>query len=288
MAAERWRSRNLEHGIHAYAGGAGTQVVLLPGWPETADAYGEIFPLLAAQHSVLALDPPGLGDSAPSTTGYDTASISRTLAHAVRASGVESYHLVAHDIGSWIAYAWAAQFPGQVKSLTLLDAAIPGLSSPQSYPLPYEANIKLWQLSFNILPDLPEILVEGRETALFDWLFKQKAKHPERISEARRARYVECYARPGGMARGFAYYRAAAESAGQNIAFSKSKLAMPLLALGGEIAMGDNLRKSVEALAIEVQGGVVKDCGHYLVEEQPEQTARTLLDFFQQVEDRAQ
>jgi pimeloyl-ACP methyl ester carboxylesterase len=74
------------------------------------------------------------------------------------------YHLVGHDIGAWIAYAWAAQFPDRLKSLTLLDASVPGCSAPREFPLPYEANIKLWQFSFNALPELPEILTQGRES----------------------------------------------------------------------------------------------------------------------------
>jgi pimeloyl-ACP methyl ester carboxylesterase len=67
-----WVSEHLSHGVHAFSGGEGSTVVLVPGWPETAEAYGELFPLLAAQHSVLCVDPPGLGDSAPSAVGYNT------------------------------------------------------------------------------------------------------------------------------------------------------------------------------------------------------------------------
>ncbi len=72
----------LTHGIHALAAGEGSLVVLLPGWPETAEAYRDILPALGAHHRVLVLDPPGLGDSEPSAEGYDTAQVSRTLAGA--------------------------------------------------------------------------------------------------------------------------------------------------------------------------------------------------------------
>ena len=138
--------------IHAIAGGEGSLIVLLPGWPETAEAYSQIFPMLAARHRVLALDPPGLGDSAPSVGGYDTGQISRVLAEAVQGITDGAYHLVGHDVGAWIGYAWAAQFPERLKSLTLLDSAVPGCSTPRNFPLPYEVNIKLWQFSFNALP----------------------------------------------------------------------------------------------------------------------------------------
>jgi pimeloyl-ACP methyl ester carboxylesterase len=165
------------------------------------------------------------------------------LADAVGNTVDEPFHLVGHDVGDWIAYAWAAQFPERLKSLTVLDAAVPGLAKPQTFPLPYEINVKLWQFSFNTLPDLPEILTQGRERELLDWLFERKSEHPERITPPRRSRYLECYSRPGGMSQGFAYYRAFAQSAQQNLAFSENKLPMPVLALAGKSATGDNLRR---------------------------------------------
>ena len=48
--------------------------------------------------------------------------------------------------------------------------------------------------------------------------------------------------------------------------------------------MGDNLRSSMEGLAVHLGGGVIEDCGHYLMEEQPEVVARRLLEFFKSVE----
>jgi microsomal epoxide hydrolase len=48
--------------------------------------------------------------------------------------------------------------------------------------------------------------------------------------------------------------------------------------------MGDNLRSSMESLAVHLDGGVIEDCGHYVMEEQPEVVARRLLDFFKSVE----
>lgn len=284
-----WQAETLANGIHAFVGGKGkgTPVILLPGWPETAEAYTEVFPFLSAHHQTISIDPPGLGDSAPSTKGYDTQIISKILEEAVRPVVDEAYHLVGHDLGAWIAYAWASQFPEKVLSLTLLDAMIPGLAPPQSFPLPQQANVKLWQFSFNSLPELPEVLTRGRERELFDWLFDQKAVHPERLTPARRGRYVECYGRPGRMSPGFEYYRACGRSASQNVGFAKTMLQMPVLALGGDGGVGENLRKSVMPLANHVEGGKIDGCGHYVMEEQPEQVARKLLDFFREVENSA-
>ena len=279
-----WKEARLEGGVHGLTAGSGTTVVLLSGWPETAEAYSEIIPQLAAKHQVLALDPPGLGGSDPAVGGYDMANIAKILMDAVKTFTPERIHLVGHDVGGWISYAWAAQFPKHLQSLTLLDTAVPGTGAPQTFPMQPELNVKLWQFCFNTLPDLPEILTSGRERELFDWLFKQKAEQLDRISQSNRDRYVEAYARPGAMSRGFAYYRAVAESSKQNKEFSAAKLPMPVLALGGETGVGDRLKTAMELLALQVEGGTIENCGHYVMEEQPAVVAHQLLRFFEKVE----
>ncbi|KAN0108643.1 alpha/beta-hydrolase [Hyaloscypha variabilis] len=275
----KWQSKTLTHGIHALVAGQGTPIVLLPGWPQTAEAFSELLPLLSPHHTIYALDPPGLGDSAPSTTGYDTKTISHTLHSAISTEISGPYHLVGHDVGAWIAYAWASQFPSSLLSLSVLDSGIPG-TVQFPFPLPYELNIKLWQFAFNRLPEIPEILTKGKEKELLDWLFEMKSVYPERITREKRDRYVKCYEKEGGMSRGFAYYRAGDESAVQNQGFAEKRLGMPVLALGGEKAVGKGMLLAMEKLADKAVGGVIEDCGHYVMEEQPEEVAERLLEFW--------
>lgn len=86
------------------------------------------------------------------------------------------------------------------------------------------------------------------------------------------------------MSQGFAYYRAAALSASQNAGFGQHKLQMPVLALGGSSGMGDKLKTMMEVLAVNVEASAIEDCGHYVMEEQPEVVANRLLAFFKDVE----
>jgi pimeloyl-ACP methyl ester carboxylesterase len=279
-----WTSETWD-GIHAFTGGEKSKstVVLMAGWPETADAFSEVFPLLKEHHRTFCLDLPGIGNSAPSAAGYDTGTLAKTLQGSLQSRINGSYHLVGHDLGAWIAYAWAAQFPDQVKSLTVIEGGPPGLWS-RLFPLSPEENIGLWQFAFNRLPDLPEILTAGRERELFDWLFQHKAAHPERISKEHRKRYLECYAKPGAMSRGFAYYRDMPRSASQNLEFSKRKLPMPILALGGDRGMGGMLKQLMEKVGDSVEGGAINDCGHFAIEEQPHVLAGALLEFLKRAE----
>ncbi|KEF60287.1 uncharacterized protein A1O9_05138 [Exophiala aquamarina CBS 119918] len=285
MTGASYTNKRLSRGINALVGGSGdTPIVCLAGWPETAEAFAEVLPLLAEFHCVLVLDLPGLGDSAPSKDGYDTQTISRILAEVVEAElGVSvKYHLVGHDVGAWVGYSWAAQYGSSLLSLTLIDSVIPGLAVLPEYPLPDGPNIKLWQFAFNRLPELPEVLTEGRERQLLDWLFDRKSVHPERITPAKRNRYVACYSRPGAMSCGFAYYRAIPENVRQNREVSSiNKLQLPMLALGGAQAAGDIMKTTLglTAKSEESRFVAIEDCGHYVVEEQPEVSAREILAF---------
>lgn len=281
-------SKTLANGIHALVGGTGPTIVCVPGWPETAAAFLDMYPALSATHKVVILDPPGLGASAaPSEDDYTVNTIAALLIGAFKSEigPTTPYHLVGHDVGAWLAFPMAAQDRAHIRTLTLMDAAISGLSTPPPFPLPDAMNIKLWQFSFNRLPGgLPETLVRGKERVLLDWLFDQKAVHPERITAERRETYVAAYTSDeGAMGRGFAYYRSAGESAAQTQqALQAGKLEVPVQCVAGRAGTGENMKIIPAALTAAVEKSrfvVLEDCGHYVMEEQPEECAAAVLDF---------
>ena len=281
-------TRTLNSGIRALTSGSdGNHVILFPEWPQTAEAFLTLLPLLSSHHQVYVLDPPDLGQSAaPSGGDYTSAALSKILHEAVATIIRTPFHLVGHDVGAWIAYAWACQFPTSILNLTLLDSAIPDVMKQQQYPLPQNSNVKLWQFSFNALPDLPEVLTEGRERQPLDWSFERKSIHPERITKEMRNHYMQQYSRPGAMSRGFAYFRAVMTIVEQNQKFLETQglLKMPVLALGGSSGIRDVLRSRMQEYTERVEGGVIEDCGHYVMEEQADVVGQRLRDFFARVD----
>jgi pimeloyl-ACP methyl ester carboxylesterase len=68
------------------------------------------------------------------------------------------------DVGTWIGYAYAAEWPDDVKRLAVFDASLSGITPPPPAGVPSaETNVKTWHFAFNRLDDLPEILLHGRE-----------------------------------------------------------------------------------------------------------------------------
>lgn len=264
--------------LHYVTAGQGNPVVLLPGWPQTWYAWRHVLPILAQHYQVLALDLRGMGDSDKPEQGYDTATVAADLFALTQELGWSKFRLVGHDVGAWVAYAYAASYPDTVPQLVLLDAAIPGVTSPEAFQLMPDS--KTWQFVFHAVPDLPEQLIEGRERLYLSWFFQAKSVNKEAIQAADLDEYVRCYAAPGAMRAGFAYYRAVFEDIAQNQIHAQTHLNMPVLALGGEKATGTRLFQTIAKVASTVEGGMISNCGHYIPEECPDALCDRLLDFF--------
>jgi len=263
--------------LHYVSGGTGDPLVLLAGWPQTWYAWRYVMPMLAQHYTIVALDMRGLGDSDKPESGYDTRTVAEDVYELVNQLGWERIFLVGHDVGSWVAYAYAAAYSATVRRLVVLDAAIPGVTPPEAFQLSPES--KTWQFVFHAVPDLPEALTAGRERLYLSWFFQTKSTHPEAIREADVDEYVRCYCAPGAMRSGFAYYRAIFDDIIQNQEYAKVKLKMPVLALGGQTATGMRMFQTMQAIAENVRGGMIKDCGHYIPEECPDYLVEQLLAF---------
>lgn len=276
------RRRVAAHGVplNVMEGGSGPLLLLVPGWPQSWFAWRKIMPRLAAQYHVVTFDPPGLGESPPPAGGYDTGSISLHIDPLLDSLGAADCLLVTHDIGAWIGYAYAARRPERVRRFVMIDAAIPGLAPPSVYRMSPEQLSRTWHFAFNYLPELPEMLIVGREREFLSWLFRVKSVDwTKAFDRDALDEYVRIYAAPGRWAAGLGYYRAIFESIAQNQASAQTKLSMPVLAIGGEAGLGAAMRQTLEGIATNLQGAVVPHCGHYVPEESPDELLKLLLPF---------
>lgn len=263
--------------LHYVTCGQGDAVVLLHGWPQTWYEWRKIIPALAERYTVIAPDMRGLGDSSRPATGYDKRTVAADIYQLVRQIGHERIFLVGHDWGGPVAYAYACAHPGDVRKLAILDVAIPGAGLDQA--LTFRSPRSIWHVQFHFVRDLPEALVSGKERTYLTWFFRQ-AYNPTVIAEQDIDEYVRCYSAPGGMRAGFEYYRAIFTDVEHNTENAKTKLKMPVLALGGERGFGESTIKSMQQLAENVRGGVIERCGHWIPEERPDYLADELLKFF--------
>ncbi|MFI5348344.1 MAG: alpha/beta fold hydrolase [Elusimicrobiota bacterium] len=260
--------------IHYLIAGHGPAVVLLHGYTQTSRMWKPVIPLLARRFTVIAPDLPGIGDSDIPKDGLDMKTAAIRIHALVRSLGVEKARVVGHDIGLMVAYAYAAQFPGETEKLAVLDAFLPGVAGWEGvYDDP-----AMWHFRFH--GPAPEALVRGRERVYLDYFWNEFAADKTRsLPEADRKAYAAAYARPGRMRAGWAYFAAFQQAAKDFAAFSRVPLTMPVLSIGGEKASGDVLGRQMQMVSPGATVIVLKDAGHWVLEERPKETTDALVNF---------
>jgi pimeloyl-ACP methyl ester carboxylesterase len=266
--------------LHYVIGGQGDAIVLLHGYPETWYDWRKIMPALAQHYTVIAPDMRGLGESSiPADGDYTKKTVADDIYKLVQSLGMRRVFLVAQDMGAPVALDYAALHPDDVRDLIFIDSGIPGFGLEKAMD---PAHGGAWHFGFFAAPEFPEMLTSGRENEFLTafayrshFVYQKAAFTDADISE-----YVRHYTKPGGMTAGFGYYRAFAQDAKDNQELlGKTKLTLPILAVGGEHGLGDFGEKNLNETATNVTGLIIKDSGHFVNEEQPQPLAQAIITF---------
>jgi pimeloyl-ACP methyl ester carboxylesterase len=260
--------------LHYMTAGHGTPLILLHGYAESSLMWKPIIPVLAERFTVIAPDLPGIGDSDIPADGLDMKNAAVRIHDLAKSLGVQKAEVVGHDIGLMVAYAYAAQFPTEVVKLVLMDAFLPGV---EGWEAVYN-NPAIWHFRFN--GPTPEALVQGRERAYFDYFWNDfAADKTHSIPEADREAYAAAYARPGRMHAGWAYFVSFLQAAKDFAQLSRTQLTMPVLTIGGDKSLGEALGQQAKLVATDATVVVLKNTGHWVLEEKPKETTEALQKF---------
>lgn len=261
--------------IHTRVGGQGPVVVLLHGFGDSGDMWAPLAARLAGDHTVVVPDLRGMGLSSHPETGYDKKSEAGDLAAVLHALGLDGpLALVTHDIGNMVGYAFAAQNRDRVTRWVVMDAPLPGLGNWDSVVM----DQRTWHFDF-FGPD-EERLVAGRERIYLDRFYNELSADPKHIDEETRAHYAALYSRPNAIHNAFAQFAAFRQDAVDNRKFlAEGKLAMPVLAIGGEKSFGEGFANEIAFAATDVRALSIRNSGHWLMEEQPEATMGAIMAF---------
>lgn len=261
--------------LHVRVGGQGSPVVLIHGFGDTGDMWGPLATELSRDHRIVIPDLRGMGLSSHPVDGYDKRTQAADIRAILTALDIDHAIIVGHDIGTMVAYAYAARYPDKTEKLVVMDAPVPGIP-------PWDEVVRspaLWHFDFGG-PDA-ERLVAGRERIYLDRFWNEFAGDPSKINEATREHYTKFYALPGAMRSAFAQFRSIRQDVEDNKVSMMTKLTMPVLAIGGEKSFGATEAVVMRNAATDVTEVVVPHSGHWLMEEQPEATiaaVRTFLD----------
>lgn len=276
-----YQSRRADLGsvrIHYLKAGSGKNtLVLIHGFGDTSHMWIPLFEKFGQDYTIIAPDMRGLGESSRPATGYDKKTIAADIHELVKSLGYQKIDLVGHDIGLMVAYAYAAQYPTDVRKLALLEAPIPGIGDiwQKVYTSP-----ALWHFHFVFSPIALD-LIKGRERLFLEHFWQTLSPHPETFPEADRRIYAKAYAQEGAMRAAFEMFKTFdRQDAADNRQFAATKLPIPVLTIEGDKAMGGALEIQAKIIASNVTSIVLRDTGHWLMEQRPEELKAELKDFF--------
>jgi pimeloyl-ACP methyl ester carboxylesterase len=254
-------------------GGTGPVVVLIHGYAETSDSWAPLAAELVKNYTVVVPDLRGIGRSSRPAGGYDKKTQAADIRAVITTLGFDRTFVVSHDIGIMVAYAYAALYPDKVERLVVMDAPLPGIA-------PWDDIVKdhkLWHFSF-WGPD-EDRLVQGRERIYLDRIWNDFSASPTQPDEATRKFYAAQYAKPGAMHAGFEHFKAFSKDIEDNKVFQRTKLTMPVLAVGGGSSFGATEAVVMRNVAVNVREAVVPNSGHWLMEESPAYTVALIRDY---------
>jgi pimeloyl-ACP methyl ester carboxylesterase len=255
------------------AGSGPATVILIHGFAETSHVWKNVIPALAEKFRVVAPDLPGFGDSDIPKEGLDMTAASVRIHKLAKSLDIQKARVVGHDFGVMVGYAYAAQFPKETEKLVLMEAPLPGI---EGFDKAY--NGPAWHFRFH--GNTPEKLVEGRERIYFEHFWNSFAADKSRsVPEEDRIIYTEKYSRPGRMRAGWEYYAGFQKTGREFVEFAKTKLTMPVLAVGGDKSNGPLLSDQIKLVATDSQVLLLRDTGHWLMDERPNEIMDALIQF---------
>ena len=259
--------------LHYVTAGDGPPVMLLHGWPQTWYEWRHVMTMLAGEYQVVAPDLRGFGYSAKPASGYDAATMAADLAALSDHLGLRELTVIGHDWGAVFGYVYAAKTPSQVRALGIVEMALPGVGVMEQAMAPQPDGNFLWHMGFQSVPDLPELLIAGKERPYLRWFFEHFAYDPDAITPADLDVYVDAIGQVGALRAGLAVYQDFFTSANQVAALAKTPLEIPVRAYGGVACLGGLTLTSVQAVAPGAEGGIIERCGHWAAEERPDVVA---------------
>ena len=268
--------------INTWIGGRGKPLLLLHGYPQTAQMWRKITPtLMKSNFSVICPDMRGYGDSEKPMSGYDKRTMAADMVYLMSELGFKNFALAGHDRGARVSHRLALDWPDRVSTLTLMDI-VPTLTVFRGTDSKLAA--AYWHFFFFQTPDLPEIMISRNLEQFLSHVFRVWGAHNHFIEEEVFQEYYRTFRIPGTIRATLEDYRAAASVDLKHDEFdSTSKIECPVLAIWGKENKTMSLFDVTETWrqkSNDARGQSIS-CGHFIPEEAPKELLDVMLPFIE-------
>lgn len=273
-------------------GGKGRPLLLLHGNPLSHRSWDRIAPRLAQHFTVVATDLRGYGDSSKpaGNDGHENYSFRRMAQDQVEVMqqlGFDSFFVAGHDRGARTAFRMALDHPDKVLKVAFLDI-LPTHAVVQNMGAQLALDLYHWW--FMAQPrGFPERLLNGHEEFYIRNKLMKQGPGKGGFTEAEILEYIRVCT-PANIHAVCEDYRAAAtvDLVMDTADFEAGrKVAAPALVLWGEkshTAHHHDPREEWPKYCANIAGMRALPCGHYPVEQAPDETFAELHRFFDDVD----
>ena len=155
-----------------------------------------------------------------------------------------------------------------------MDALLPGIE-----PVWSQVKAQAWWFGFFAQPHAGE-LVSGKVGMFFTDFWPVVGFKKDAFTAAECKEFIRAYSVPGATTGAFHWFGYFNQDAKDNVVFAKKKLQMPVLAMGSDHFAAAFLAAHTKLVANNVTESIIKDSGHWVVQENTPQVQKDLLAFF--------
>ena len=257
----------------------GPVIILIHGSNSHLQTWEDIVRLLGDRFRLISFDLPGHGMTGPSSSGDYSAN--GNIASAVKildAAGVDKAYWVGNSMGGWVSWRAGLAVPDRVSGLVLIDSS--GARTGEKIKPYLGARLAQSTIGQWLLPQItPKFLVRSS--------LEENYAQPERLTDEIVTRYYDMLHFPGNR---YATLERGKTPRQPELWNQVGSLDMPVLLLWGAqdrvipVSHGEAFRKAIPGSKLIVY----EDAGHLPMEETPEQVARDIRTWIDEIETSAE
>ncbi len=259
-------------------------VILLHGFPETGDTFASAVAALGKRYRLIVPDLRGAGLSQRPTSGYDKKTMASDVRELMDQLKIDRAHVIGHDIGARVAWAFAVQYPERLLSLTVAEAFIEGLAGTAEFKRFAPTNPRTQHFARFARVDEAVADYLGKEEELVLSFMNSRSKS-RRFVAGDVSRYTASLKREDGLRAAFMSY----EAFDRDVAFAAGAdtsglSTIPALTIACRSPAGNTLQRQLVAAGLtNVQGATLEGCAHWIYEENPDETLPVIIGFLRTV-----
>ncbi len=272
--------------LHYVRAGSGPLVLLLHGFPEFWYSWRYQIDALAEDYTVVAVDQRGYNTSSKpqSVRAYRVSELVQDVRELIPALGFSTATVVGHDWGGVVAWCFAAQHPGLVQRLAVLNLPYPALMY-RAFLTNWRQRMRSWYMLFFQLPWLPELLLRRKNFAFMVDAFRSWMRQgPGTFSAADAEHYRAAWSQPGSLTAMINWYRAVFRyDQRANWTLAHEQISVPSLLIWGtaDVSLGQELTYGTERYVPDLRIRYLSGISHWVQQEAPDAVNAALREFFQ-------